>query len=76
MVSDNDDEFEWEQEFTESEGPILAGVEVPAPVFFCSIEAESTMTQTALDKALVVLQREDPSFKVIVLNLPSKVKSV
>ena len=77
MVSDNDDdEFDWEQEFTESEGPILAGVEVPAPVFFCSIEAESTMTQTALDKALVVLQREDPSFKVIVLNLPSKVKSV
>ena len=53
-----------DQEFTESEGPILAGVEVPDPVFFCSIESESITTQTALDKALVSLQREDPSFKV------------
>ena len=34
------------------------------------------MTQTALDKALVVLQREDPSFKVCVLYWLSNVKSL
>ena len=56
-----------DQEFTESDGPILAGVEIPEPVFFCSIESDSIMTQTALDKALICLQREDPSFKVNLL---------
>ena len=63
--SDTDDDLNMDQDFTESEGPILAGVEIPEPVFFCSIESDSIMTQTALDKALICLQREDPSFKVI-----------
>ena len=63
--SDSDeDDLDMDQEFTESKGPILAGVEIPQPVFFCSIEADSIMTQTALDKALICLQREDPSFTV------------
>ncbi|XP_076268400.1 mitochondrial ribosome recycling factor 2 isoform X2 [Rhynchophorus ferrugineus] len=37
---------------------------VPEPVFFCSIEPPSMATQTALDKALLELQREDPSLRV------------
>ena len=52
----------------ECDGPILAGVEIPEPVFFCSIESDSIMTQTALDKALICLQREDPSFKVMQIS--------
>ncbi|MFT7815625.1 ribosome-releasing factor 2, mitochondrial isoform X1 [Arapaima gigas] len=43
---------------------ILAGVEVPDPVFFCTIEPPTMAKQTDLDHALTCLQREDPSLKV------------
>ncbi|KAK8383669.1 hypothetical protein O3P69_015843 [Scylla paramamosain] len=44
--------------------PTLLGVEVPDPVFFCSVEAPSTSQQKALEMALVQLEREDPSLHV------------
>ncbi|KAG9353696.1 hypothetical protein JZ751_011818 [Albula glossodonta] len=43
---------------------VLAGVEVPEPVFFCTIEPPSLARQTDLEHALTCLQREDPSLKV------------
>ncbi|KAK4016807.1 hypothetical protein OUZ56_031775 [Daphnia magna] len=53
------------QGVTESEvAPILAGVEIPDPVFFCSIETASLAYQKKLEQALEMLQREDPSLKV------------
>ncbi|XP_041351728.1 ribosome-releasing factor 2, mitochondrial-like [Gigantopelta aegis] len=44
--------------------PILAGVEVPTPVFFCSVEPPTMALQKQLDFALECLQKEDPSLKV------------
>ncbi|XP_076443062.1 ribosome-releasing factor 2, mitochondrial-like [Babylonia areolata] len=44
--------------------PILAGMNVPVPVFFCSIEPPSLAFQKSLDHALQCLQKEDPSLKV------------
>lgn len=46
------------------ESPVLAGLDVPAPVFYCSIEAPSVSKQTEMEKALVKIQREDPSLQV------------
>ncbi|KAM4634449.1 ribosome-releasing factor 2, mitochondrial isoform 2-T3 [Polymixia lowei] len=43
---------------------ILSGVEVPEPVFFCSIEPPTMAKQADLEHALTCLQREDPSLKV------------
>ncbi|CAH0519650.1 unnamed protein product [Peronospora belbahrii] len=43
---------------------VLPGVQIPKPVFTCSIEAESSAKQKDLDTALEHLQREDPSFVV------------
>ncbi|XP_075447739.1 ribosome-releasing factor 2, mitochondrial [Ascaphus truei] len=43
---------------------ILAGVEIPEPVFFCTIEPPSVAKQPDLENALSCLQREDPSLKV------------
>ncbi|KAG7163884.1 Ribosome-releasing factor 2-like 2 [Homarus americanus] len=43
---------------------MLLGVQVPDPVFFCSVEAPSTSHQKALEDALGQLQREDPSLHV------------
>ncbi|KAL0965233.1 hypothetical protein UPYG_G00278530 [Umbra pygmaea] len=43
---------------------ILAGVEVPEPVFFCSIEPPTMAKLADLENALTCLQREDPSLKV------------
>ncbi|CEG49300.1 translation elongation factor g [Plasmopara halstedii] len=43
---------------------ILPGVQIPKPVFTCSIEAESSAKQKDLETALENLQREDPSFIV------------
>ncbi|XP_036385039.1 ribosome-releasing factor 2, mitochondrial [Megalops cyprinoides] len=43
---------------------VLAGVEVPEPVFFCTIEPPSMAKQSDLEHALTCLQREDPSLKV------------
>ncbi|NWI19619.1 RRF2M factor, partial [Crypturellus soui] len=43
---------------------LLAGVDVPEPVFFCTIKPPSAAKQQDLDNALSCLQREDPSLKV------------
>ncbi|XP_041042788.1 ribosome-releasing factor 2, mitochondrial isoform X2 [Carcharodon carcharias] len=48
----------------EQENPVLATVEIPEPVFFCTIEPPSMAKQPDLDYALTCLQREDPSLKV------------
>ncbi|XP_077477996.1 ribosome-releasing factor 2, mitochondrial [Stigmatopora argus] len=45
-------------------GVALSGVEVPDPVFFCTIEPPTMAKQDDLEKALNNLQREDPSLKV------------
>ena len=44
--------------------PVLAGMDIPDPVFFCSIEPPSLSYQKALDHALDCLLREDPSLSV------------
>ncbi|XP_076995572.1 ribosome-releasing factor 2, mitochondrial isoform X2 [Tamandua tetradactyla] len=49
---------------SEVERLLLAGVEIPEPVFFCTIEPPSVAKQPDLDHALKCLQREDPSLKV------------
>eukprot|EP00069_Balaena_mysticetus_P018646 bmy_11585T0 len=49
---------------SEAERLLLAGVEIPEPVFFCTIEPPSMAKQPDLDHALKCLQREDPSLKV------------
>lgn len=41
------------------------GTQIPEPVFFCSIEPPSLTFQSALDQALIELQREDPSLRVV-----------
>ncbi|XP_040053238.2 ribosome-releasing factor 2, mitochondrial [Gasterosteus aculeatus] len=43
---------------------VLSGVEVPDPVFFCTIEPPTMAKQADLENALGCLQREDPSLKV------------
>jgi elongation factor G len=43
-----------------------AGVEVPDPVFFCTIEPPSMSKQKQLELALNNLAREDPSLRVII----------
>uniref|UniRef100_A0A8C9Q6J8 Ribosome-releasing factor 2, mitochondrial n=1 Tax=Spermophilus dauricus TaxID=99837 RepID=A0A8C9Q6J8_SPEDA len=48
----------------EADRLLLAGVEIPEPVFFCTIEPPSVAKQPDLDRALKCLQREDPSLKV------------
>ncbi|XP_049593277.1 ribosome-releasing factor 2, mitochondrial [Syngnathus scovelli] len=45
-------------------GVVLSGVEVPDPVFFCTIEPPTMAKQADLENALNNLQREDPSLKV------------
>ena len=42
----------------------LAGVQIPDPVFFCSIEPPSMSAQKSLDIALANLAREDPSLRI------------
>ncbi|KAL6030554.1 hypothetical protein STEG23_007353, partial [Scotinomys teguina] len=49
---------------SEADSLLLAGVEIPEPVFFCTIEPPSVAKQPDLDHALDRLQREDPSLKV------------
>ncbi|NXV77619.1 RRF2M factor, partial [Atlantisia rogersi] len=49
---------------SDTESLLLAGVEIPDPVFFCTIESPSMAKQEDLDNALSCLQREDPSLKV------------
>ncbi|GJD08030.1 Elongation factor G [Galdieria sulphuraria] len=40
---------------------LLQGMHVPSPVFYVSVEAESTRHERALQEALKILTREDPS---------------
>ncbi|XP_014429648.2 ribosome-releasing factor 2, mitochondrial [Pelodiscus sinensis] len=49
---------------SEVDNLVLAGVEIPEPVFFCTIEPPSMAKQPDLNNALNSLQREDPSLKV------------
>mgnify|MGYP002480753087 CR=1 FL=1 len=44
----------------------LAGIQIPEPVFYCSITPVSQSTEDALKEALNNLQLEDPSFKWMV----------
>ncbi|NXJ85520.1 RRF2M factor, partial [Trogon melanurus] len=53
-----------EKSASDVESLLLAGVEIPDPVFFCTIEPPSMAKQQDLDNALSCLQREDPSLKV------------
>ena len=46
----------------------LAGIQVPDPVYFCSIEPPSMSKQKALEMALAKLAREDPSLRVDIDN--------
>ncbi len=55
----------WTRAATKSRGK-LAGVELPDPVFFCTIEPPSIGKQKQLDGALVKLAKEDPSLRVVV----------
>ncbi|KAM4532672.1 ribosome-releasing factor 2, mitochondrial [Fundulus diaphanus] len=43
---------------------VLSGVDVPDPVFFCTVEPPTMAKQADLENALKCLQREDPSLKV------------
>ena len=43
---------------------LINGIQIPDPVFFCSIEAPSPSKQKILDQALTNLQKEDPSLTV------------
>ncbi|GAB6021435.1 hypothetical protein CHUAL_004041 [Chamberlinius hualienensis] len=43
---------------------VLAGVEVPQPVFLCSIEPASLSQQSPLENALQMIQLEDPSVRI------------
>ncbi len=44
--------------------PVLAGLMIPDPVFFCSIEPPSLGQTLQLDNALQCLTREDPSLRM------------
>jgi elongation factor G len=46
---------------TISDPLIMQGVKMPPPVFFCSIEAESSRDNQKLEQILHNLTREDPS---------------
>ena len=52
------------QSDSDKDEAVLAGMVVPAPVFFCSVEPASLSQQTALEQALICLTREDPSLQV------------
>ncbi|TRY62967.1 hypothetical protein TCAL_04925 [Tigriopus californicus] len=55
---------EWEKNPRGLVSPYLSGISVPNPVFYCSIEPIAVRYQTALEKALANLVREDPSLHV------------
>lgn len=50
----------------ETKAPMLMGLEVPDPVFFCSVEAPSLSQSKMLEEALEQLQKEDPSLRVTI----------
>lgn len=51
---------------SDKEPVVLAGMEIPEPVIFRSIEARTTADQPVLSEALEKIQREDPSVRVFV----------
>ncbi|XP_029635282.1 ribosome-releasing factor 2, mitochondrial isoform X1 [Octopus sinensis] len=53
-----------EEESNHIDSPVLAGLDIPDPVFFCSVEADSISDQKHLDYALECLQKEDPTLSV------------
>ncbi|EEB14670.1 elongation factor G 2, putative [Pediculus humanus corporis] len=53
---------------------LTSGRMVPDPVFFCSVEAPSPSYETALDKALKELEKEDPSLKITTNNETKQTK--
>ncbi|KAG8010597.1 Ribosome-releasing factor 2, partial [Nibea albiflora] len=55
---------DWGRSEGEHASVVLSGVEVPDPVFFCTIEPPTMAKQADLENALTCLQREDPSLKV------------
>ena len=55
---------DWDSDTKEAVAPVLAGMVIPDPVFFCSIEVGSLSHQKQLDLALNILTREDPSLRV------------
>ncbi len=50
--------------FDDPQRVVLAGMQIPEPVIFRSIEPKTAGDGKALDEALERFQREDPSFKV------------
>lgn len=54
----------FKKESGKDDAVVLAGVTIPPPVFFCSIEPASARYQKPLEQALELLQVEDPSLKV------------
>ncbi len=53
-----------EDEHESAPSPFLSGINVPSPVFYCSIEPASMRFQQPLESALAILSREDPSLTV------------
>lgn len=51
-------------ELTDNVPSVLTVVDIPEPVFFCTIEPASISQQKPLENALQWLQKEDPSFHV------------
>lgn len=49
----------------ERQNYLMAGIRVPEPVYYCSLESPSLSRMKQLNLALDHLQREDPSFKVV-----------
>ena len=49
---------------SDKEQVVLAGMEIPEPVIFRSIEPKTAADQKDLDEAIIRFQREDPSFKL------------
>ncbi|KRY45740.1 Ribosome-releasing factor 2, mitochondrial [Trichinella britovi] len=47
----------------DNQHPILAGIDVPEPVFYCTVEPSAVSEQNKLDLALTKLAREDPSIR-------------
>ncbi len=50
---------------SESKGVLLSELEVPPPVYFCTVEPNSEAEEKRLNYALECLQREDPSMRVL-----------
>lgn len=63
-VADNARKLFNEEHGGDEQTPVLAGPQIPDPVFFCSIEAPSPSKVNPLEDALIRLQREDPSLRV------------